>query len=89
MRDLRDPQALGEWLLDQRMSPFRTVREKYDSMIVTRDHICQVSKDDSMVKITVAEYRKELEEREDVYAKSALASIDAGQGVQGYDSAGA
>lgn len=88
MRDLRDPQKLGEWLLS---SPTRPLSRAYDVFRVTRDHISDVSKDDSMGKECVREYRTELEIRAaggDKYAKSAIESIDAGKGVQGYDDAG-
>lgn len=82
-RDLRDPQALGSWLLDQRMSPYRTVREKYDAL--RGNNIKKVSKDDSMGKQCVREYRAELEERSaagDKYAASALAALNKGERIE-------
>ena len=48
----------------------------------------EVDKGASLCQVTVAEYRRELEEREDIYAKAALRDIDAGTGVRGYDEAG-
>lgn len=92
MRDLRDPQKLGEFMLRAHDGGEEiTLSEFYDKRLLAMDQnlFPDVSKDDSMVKITVAEYRRELEQREDKYAQAALRDIDAGKGVQGYDDAGA
>jgi hypothetical protein len=97
VRDLRDPQLLGATLLSDAASarsaygdgiPLHEVWDVHTSHYVKGD----VSKDDSMGKQCVREYRAELESRAaegDKYAASALESIDAGKGVQGYDEAGA
>ena len=64
--------------------------EIYDYHVVNFD-IPDVSKDDSLGKECVRAYREELESRAaegDKYAKSALDSINAGRGVEGYDDAG-
>jgi hypothetical protein len=88
MRDLRDPQKLGEWILD-RCTVGDTACQYYDKGKVPL--FPDVTHDDSMGKQCVREYRAELESRAaegDRYAASALESIDAGKGVQGYDEAG-
>jgi hypothetical protein len=98
-RDLRDPEKLGKALLGVRANFYMngfppggpTLSKSYDSY-KNLDYVPDVSKDDSMGKQCVREYRAELESRAaegDKYAASALESIDAGKGVQGYDEAGA
>lgn len=88
LRDLRDPQAIGEWLLNRPTKD--RASEGYDTHI--RSGIFRlVSNDDSMGKQCVREYRAELEARAaegDKYAQSALESLNRGKGVQGYDDAG-
>lgn len=78
MRDLRDPQILGEWLLSEAQREKSTARSIYDSRIVARDHIPDYARDESMVKVTVREYREELEAAAaagDKYAKSRLETL--------------
>ncbi len=89
-RDIRDPQKLGEWLL-KRTPEWVSARSMYDTMRVARDHISNYPQDESMGTVAARQYREELEERAregDKYAVSALAGIDAGKGVQGYDDSG-
>ena len=79
MRDLRDPQKLGDAMLNH--------MSYHKSSTMTHEwpaghelpKVGDVSKDDSMCKITVAEYRQELEERTDKYAKSALEMLHQGE----------
>jgi hypothetical protein len=66
MRDLRDPQKLGQLLLGYKTRPLTKAYDRYST------DVADVSKDDSMCRITTAEYRAELESRTDKYAKSAL-----------------
>jgi hypothetical protein len=97
LRDLRDPQAVGEALLRDA----KAVREHYEIPNEPLTKVWdihtgnykhpEVSKDESLGKECVRAYREELESRAaegDRYAKSALDSINAGKGVQGYDDAG-
>jgi hypothetical protein len=84
-----DPQAAGEWLLEKRQDgalDWLSFSELAD--VIPWEHLPEVDKNDSLCKETVARYRKELEEREDRYAKSVLEGINAGIGVVGYDDAG-
>ncbi len=77
MRDLRDPQRLGEELL-KLVKKKRRASQAYDLYSDTLEHptFPTVSADDSMCKIAQAEYRARLEARDDKYAKSALERID-------------
>lgn len=94
-RDLRDPQKLGERLdelqlhlevTEERSHP---LTEVYDSGVLNRwIDVPNYPQDESMCMLTQREYRAELEARKaagDKYAASAIESIDAGKGVQGYE----
>jgi hypothetical protein len=93
MRDLRDPQKLGEAL---RAGEFRpegwTLSEYYDRQTGIWNHdIPDYPQDESMATVTAREYRAELEARAaegDKYAKSALESLNTTGRVEGYDDAG-
>ena len=92
VRDLRDPQLLGADLLAYKQTwckkdPLSVVYDEFTEL----SHIPNVSKDDSMGKQAVKDYRAELEariEEGDKYAEAALRDIDEGRGVQGFDDAG-
>lgn len=84
-RDLRDPQKLGEWLLNRPSHKKASVG--YDKHIHAAD-IPDYSHNESLGAVAAREYRAELEARDDIYAKSALESLDAGKGVVGFDDAG-
>lgn len=58
MRDLRDPQKLGEWLLNRPTEDRASVG--YDTHI-SYAFIPDYPQDESMAKITAREYREELE----------------------------
>lgn len=85
-----DPEKVGEFLA--------WAREKYPDRLthplsmladsIPWRTIPEVDKGASLCQETVAEYRRELEEREDKYAKAALRDIDATGKVQGFDEAG-
>ena len=78
MRDLRDPQKLGEYILSEAKHQKKTAAQVYDNN-VQHFNVPDVSKDDSMGKQCVAEYRAELETRTDKYAKSALDMLNNGE----------
>jgi hypothetical protein len=54
MRDLRDPQKLGEALLARKTRPLSKAYDK------KRFHVMDVSKDDSMQRVAQAEYAETL-----------------------------
>lgn len=93
-RDLRDPQKLGALIqyVAQDPSNQRGHKLTYSEACDTYSTECDdVSKDDSMGKEQVRNYRAELEARReegDKYAEAALRDIDAGKGVQGFDEVG-
>jgi hypothetical protein len=60
MRDLRDPQILGGWLLNKAQEQKSTCRRVYDANRVARDHIADVSGDDSMQRVAQVEYAETL-----------------------------
>jgi hypothetical protein len=78
MRDLRDPQKLGEFLLRNKR-PNKPLHFTADELTGHADEkIPEVSKDDSLCKVTQAEYRAELEAAAaagDRYAKSRLETL--------------
>lgn len=89
-RDLRDPQKLGEQLLRCRPEYSRlTLSEAYDQYNFKSNVIPNYPKHDSMGTQTAAAFRRELEERDDKYAKAALRDLQAGKKVSGFDDAGA
>lgn len=88
-RDLRDPQEIGRKIIQGRIKSSASACQVADW--VGLEDIPDVSKDDSMGKQAVKDYRAELEARAeegDRYAEAALRDIDEGRGVQGFDDAG-
>lgn len=85
MRDLRDPQKLGEALLGE-LKALRVEGENYPPARQAADYlpryeIPDYSHDESMAVLTAREYREELEARRqegDKYAASALDALDRG-----------
>lgn len=75
-RDLRDPQKLGEIILNQAE---RTKDVLASADWAEREEVPNYPQDESMCMITQREYRQELEDRlreGDIYAKSTLERID-------------
>ena len=88
-RDLRDPQEIGRKIIQGRIKSSASACQVADW--VELEEIPDVSKNDSMAKQAVKDYRAELERRVeegDRYAIAALRDINAGKGVQGFDDAG-
>lgn len=83
-KDLRDPEKIGEWL-DSPVNPRaeKSVLERAD--LLPQIDIPDFSGSDSLGAETIKEYRQELEEREDIYAKSALDSLDKHGKVVGFE----
>jgi hypothetical protein len=90
IRDLRDPEKLGEEMIAHMKHHKGFGLRMTDEWPI--DHalpiVPNVPKHESMGTQTAAAFRRELEERTDRFAKAALRDIDAGKGVQGYDDAG-
>ena len=82
-----DPEAVGEYLLEARkLAPSKLLSEVAD--FIPWAVMPEIDKWASLCGESVLEYRRELERREDKYAKAALRDIDAGEGVKGFDDVG-
>lgn len=86
LKDLRDPQKIGEWLLRGKEGIKRrkgTIRRRADAL-ATRS-FPDYPKDETLVTETVRQYKEDLQGRDDIYAKSALKSLEKEGKVIGFE----
>lgn len=77
-RDLRDPKELGEMLLRNRKKNSKPLSRHYDDQSHYLMNKCPDYTGELTGYYTAQEYRAELQSRDDRYAASTLAAIEAG-----------